>query len=170
LLNRDNYRFAKQVGCTHVVAHLVDYFNNSPAVGYDQCEYKGEHRETAIWSQELLDGLVADLRDEGLQPAAIENFEPAHWHDILLDGPRKKEQIENIKTMIRRVGKAGIPAIGYYFSLAGVWGQTTGPYARGGAKSLVSKPPTVPKNPRFPKVKSGTSLTIMMPRIKLSLW
>lgn len=36
-------------------------------------------------------------------------------------------------TSIRTVGKAGIPVIGYNFSLAGVAGRTKGPWGRGGA-------------------------------------
>ena len=28
-LDADHYAFAKQCGCTHVVAHLVDYFRSS---------------------------------------------------------------------------------------------------------------------------------------------
>jgi mannonate dehydratase len=67
---------------------------------------------------------------------AIENFDPAHWSDVLLDGPRKKEQMEDLKTIIRNVGKAGIPIIGYNFSIAGVWGWTKGPVGRGGAVSV----------------------------------
>ena len=27
MLTRDYYDFARQAGCTHVVVHLVDYFN-----------------------------------------------------------------------------------------------------------------------------------------------
>jgi mannonate dehydratase len=67
---------------------------------------------------------------------AIENFDPAHWHDVLLDGPRKAEQLENLKTMIRAVGRAGIPTVGYNFSLAGVAGRVKGPFARGGAEAV----------------------------------
>ncbi len=67
---------------------------------------------------------------------AIENFDPAHWYDVLLDGPKKKEQIENLKQLIRNVGKAGIPVFGYNFSLAGVAARTQGAYARGGAISV----------------------------------
>jgi mannonate dehydratase len=67
---------------------------------------------------------------------AIENFDPAHWHDVLLDGPRKKEQLENVKTIIRRLGRAGIPVMGYNFSIAGVCGRVTGRFARGGAVSV----------------------------------
>ena len=67
---------------------------------------------------------------------AIENFDPAHWHDILLDGPKKMEHLENVKTIIRRMGEAGVPIFGYNFSIAGVCGRVTGPFARGGAMAV----------------------------------
>ncbi len=65
--------------------------------------------------------------------AAIENLDPAHWHDILLDGPQRPQQIEKVKTIIRRLGEAGIPVLGYNFSLAGVCGRVTAPLGRGHA-------------------------------------
>jgi mannonate dehydratase len=71
-----------------------------------------------------------------LKIEAIENFDPAHWHDVLLDGPKRKRQIENVKELIRRIGQAGIPVMGYNFSIAGVCGRTHKPYARGGAMSV----------------------------------
>ena len=55
---------------------------------------------------------------------------------MLLDGPERNRQFENVKTIIRNLGKAGIPIMGYNFSIAGVCGRTTGPYARGGAMSV----------------------------------
>ena len=60
---------------------------------------------------------------EGLRLAAIENFDPAHWHDVLLDGPKKPEQLEHLKQIIRNLGKAGVPVMGYNFSIAGVAGR-----------------------------------------------
>jgi len=73
---------------------------------------------------------------EGLKIEAIENFDPAHWHDVLLDGPRRPQHIENVKTIIRRLGEAGIPVMGYNFSIAGVAGRVSGPFARGSAMSV----------------------------------
>ena len=55
---------------------------------------------------------------------------------MLLDGPKRAQQLENVKTIIRRLGQAGIPILGYNFSIAGVCGRTTAPYARGGAMSV----------------------------------
>jgi mannonate dehydratase len=79
---------------------------------------------------------------------AVENFDPAHWHDILLDGPKRAEHIENVKTILRRMGKAGIPIMGYNFSIAGVAGRTTGNYARGDAPSVGMEGPYDPPMPK----------------------
>lgn len=78
------------------------------------------------------------------------------WYDILLDGPRKREQMERLKLLIRDVGKAGIPVFGYNFSIAGVWGHT-----RRNAAAAVQTPPalttkTAARNIPFPTAKSGT--------------
>ena len=31
MLTREYYDFARQAGCTHIVVHLVDYFNQGPS-------------------------------------------------------------------------------------------------------------------------------------------
>jgi mannonate dehydratase len=141
-LTEENFRFARQCGCTHVVAHLVDYFkggshnhsDDQPTGGRQGWGYAGDPEN--LWSLEELQSLVAAAATEGLEIAAIENFDPAHWHDVLLDGPRRAKQMEGLKTMIRRIGQAGIPCMGYNFSLAGVAGRITGPFARGKAMAV----------------------------------
>lgn len=142
MLTRDNFRFARQAGATHLVVHLVDYFNagnHNPNDNQPTGTELGWGRAgdpNRLWTlQELMD-LRNGAEAEGLKIEAIENFDPAHWHDVLLDGPRKKEQLENLKTIIRNLGKAGIPIMGYNFSIAGVCGRVTGPFARGGAMSV----------------------------------
>ena len=89
-----------------------------------------------LWTLQELRTLVRAAADEGLKVEAIENFDPAHWHDILLDGPKRRKQIKNLQTIIRNVGKAGIAIIGYNFSIAGVAGRTSGPFARGCAAAV----------------------------------
>jgi mannonate dehydratase len=141
-LTRDNFQFARQAGATHIVAHLVDYFrggghnprDNQPT-GTDQgWGLAGD--PDRLWTLEELVALRKEIQAAGLELEAIENFDPAHWYDVLLDGPKRRQQMENIKTLIRRVGQAGIPVMGYNFSIAGVCGRTLGPYARGAAKSV----------------------------------
>ncbi|OAM87782.1 mannonate dehydratase [Termitidicoccus mucosus] len=142
-LDRGHFNFARQIGATHLVIHLVDYFrgnphnarDNQPTGGVkDGWGYAGD--PDALWTLDELTALRREIEAAGLKLEAIENFDPAHWHDILLDGPKRALHIENIKTIIRRLGRAGIPVMGYNFSIAGVAGRTTGPYARGGAPSV----------------------------------
>ena len=141
-LNADHYRFARQCGCTHIVAHLVDYFrsatSNRPGdqpVG-DDTGWGLAGDPDQLWSLEELEDLRHRINDAGLELAAIENLDPAHWHDVLLDGPRKARQLENLKLLIRRIGQAGIPVLGYNFSIAGVAGRVKGPWARGEAEAV----------------------------------
>ena len=56
--------------------------------------------------------LKEQVKGAGLELAAIENFDPAHWYDVLLGGPKREEHLQNIKTMIRNAGRAGIPGCG----------------------------------------------------------
>lgn len=138
MLTPDNFRFARQAGATHIVAHWVDYFGTSPnlpATDGQTCWGVTENRGR-LWTYEELAALKKSVNAEGLELAAIENFDPAHWYDILLDGPSKQQQLEDIKTIIRRAGQAGIPVIGYNFSIAGVWGHVVGRFARGDAETV----------------------------------
>ena len=48
------------------------------------------------------------------------------------------------------MGAAGIPVLGYNFSIAGVWGHVVGPWARGGAESVGFSAATGPKETPIP--------------------
>lgn len=136
-LTRDNFLFAQQAGATHIVAHLTNYFaGKDPKIDSGDQGGWGDCSHDRLWSFEELSALVEDVRAAGLEVAAIENFSPRFWSDVLLNGPQRAEQIEGLKQLIRDAGRAGIPCIGYNFSLAGVYGWTRGPYARGGAQSV----------------------------------
>ncbi|HXG46358.1 MAG TPA: mannonate dehydratase [Methylomirabilota bacterium] len=141
-LDAEHYRFARQCGCTHLVVHLVDYFRSSRGnrpgdqpVGDDEgWGLAGD--PDRLWTFEELRSLKQAINDAGLELAAVENFDPAHWYDVLLDGPRKLQQLENLKSIIRNLGRAGIPVMGYNFSIAGVAGRIKGPFARGLAEAV----------------------------------
>ncbi|MCP4975715.1 MAG: D-mannonate dehydratase [Maribacter sp.] len=143
MLNEANYKFAKQCGATHLVVHMVDYFGHAKNDKSNANQPIGEQEgwgkagnPNEIWGLDELLAIKNEINSHGLQWEAIENFDPAHWYDILLDGPKKEEQMRNLKQLIRDVGAAGIPIFGYNFSLAGVAARIEGEFARGAAVSV----------------------------------
>jgi mannonate dehydratase len=138
MLTPENFRFARQAGATYIVAHLTDYFrtDDSLSTGTGSDAWGVTTNVGKYWTYEELSGLQAAAQAEGVTIEALENFDPAFWFDILLDGPRKAEQIAGIQTIIRSMGRAGIRVMGYYFSLAGVWGRIPLPTARGDALAV----------------------------------
>jgi mannonate dehydratase len=154
MLTEANYQFARQLGATHLVVHLVDYFKSGAHSTSDN-QPTGDDRGWGVagdrgklWSVDELMALRREINAAGLELEAIENFDPAHWYDVLLDGPQKREHLENCKTIIRNVGEAGIPIFGYNFSIAGVAGRVSGPFARGGAVSVGMEGPLDTPVPR----------------------
>jgi mannonate dehydratase len=132
ILTQENFRFAKQMGAEAIVAHLPGYSQTGKRPVKPD---KDGH--WPVWTYEELRDLKAAINAEGLELAAIENFEVDFWYDVLLDGPRRAQQMEGLKTIIRNMGKAGIPIMGYNFSLAGVWGRTwRDNVARGHARTI----------------------------------
>lgn len=142
MFNKEHYKFARQTGATHIVAHLTDYKNKEESTGnVDQPIGNTETgwglaKEKEVWSFEYLSHLKNEMESYDLKLEALENISPAFWYDVLLDGPKRAEHMENVKQLIRNMGQAGIPILGYYFSLAGVSGRITGPFARGQAVSV----------------------------------
>jgi mannonate dehydratase len=132
-LNRDNLRFAKQVGASHIVASLL---NGAPVKSPGGAsEYVLSRSRPDRWSETALVRLRSEIEEEGLLLAAVESIEPADWYDVLLDGPRRDEQMAGLAQLIRNLGQAGVPMLGYNFSLAVVWGRQLLPVARGGAST-----------------------------------
>ncbi len=138
MITRENFKFAKQTGCTHLILHLANYYSKEKGVVTatdENSNYGDALANEKIWSLETLVKIKEMAQEEGLEIYGIENFSPADWYDVLLDGEKKEEQMEFLKQIIRNVGAAGIKSFGYNFSLAGVWGHKRLPVARGGAIS-----------------------------------
>ena len=134
MLKKENYRFARQAGCTDIIAHLANYYTDGAIVpGTDETNNYGISKIGDEWTLDQLRALKKEVEDAGLHLEAIENFNPADWYDVLLDGPKKREQMDKLKRIIKNVGQSGIPVFGYNFSIAGVWGHTRRGAARGGA-------------------------------------
>ena len=64
---------------------------------------------------ELYDLVKLRVRVEqfGLKLTALENVPTAFYDHIMLNGPRRDQQIENMISTVRNMARAGIPIFGY---------------------------------------------------------
>lgn len=116
-----NYlKFARQIGVTHVVLFKPD-------------EEIIPSARDGVWTVDDLMGLKNWYRENGLIIEGFENFIPQTWGKILLADSGRQAQMDNIKRCVINMGKAGIPIMGYNFTIAGVCSRIEGPFARGGA-------------------------------------
>jgi mannonate dehydratase len=83
---------------------------------------------------ELVDLVKLRLSVEqwGLKLSALENVPPYFYDQIMLGGPRRDKQIENMIYTVRNIARAGIPIFGYNWMPSHVW-RTPPRAIRGGA-------------------------------------
>lgn len=108
--------YARQFGVTDLVLH-----NSDSLPGYD-----------GKWSLKDLVMLRLGVEGYGMKVSAIENVPIRFYDHIMLNGPRRDEQIENMITTVRNMARAGIPIFGYHWMPSLVW-RTTPQVIRGGA-------------------------------------
>ena len=95
-LNKENYQFVNQIGATHIVAHLTNYFSgNNPKISSGNDNGWGICENEPIWDIELLSGLKNELEEYGLVFEAIENFNPA-WNNLKAIKHLNENNIKNI--------------------------------------------------------------------------
>ena len=148
-----NLRFAKQAGADAIIVHMADYLHqDQPSIlhGLDPNGWGVTARVNHPWEEAELQSLKNLIESHGLQWYAIENIDPGHWYDILLDGPKKAQQFELLENEIRLLGKVGIPVLTYNFSIAGVWGWRKSTEARGGAPSVEFDVDSIPDQQPIP--------------------
>lgn len=86
------------------------------------------------WELSDLVKLRLSVEQWGLRLTALENV-PTHFYDhIMLGGPRRDEQIENMIQTVRNIARAGIPIFGYNWMPSHVW-RTPPATIRGGARA-----------------------------------
>lgn len=84
------------------------------------------------WAVNDLVKLRLQVESHGLKLSALENV-PTHFYlDIMLGGPNRDQQIENMIQTVRNIGEAGIPIFGYNWMPSHVW-RTQPETIRGGA-------------------------------------
>lgn len=138
MLDDAHLQFARQCGATHVIVHLCDYGDKgdrSAAQPTGDENGWGIADHPGLWELEALLQIKRKIESHGLLWYGVENFDPAQWHDILLDGPLRDQQLEQAKAQIRIFGQLGLKAFGYNFSLSGVTGRAS-LTTRGGAETV----------------------------------
>jgi mannonate dehydratase len=92
MLTPDNFRFARQAGrpTSSPTGSTTSRRAAHPAVGEPGTRLGVTRNQGRLWSVEELTGLREAVEAEGLELAAVENLDPSHWHDVLLDGPDKR--------------------------------------------------------------------------------
>ncbi len=107
-------QFAAQYGATDVLL-------NTPVL-------PGDHR----WELVDLVKLRVTVEQYQLKLTALENVPPNFYDHIMLNGPRRDEQIDNMIYTVRNIARAGIPIFGYNWMPSHVW-RTPPAHIRGGA-------------------------------------
>ena len=115
-LTEEKLLFAKQLG-------LDDVLLNTPNLPGETC-----------WEFSDLLLLRTKCEDYGVRLAAIENVPARFYVKAMLGLPGRDEQIESYQTIIRNMGKAGIPILGYHWMPNGVWRTSRTTPDRGGAR------------------------------------
>ncbi len=128
-------RFAGQYGATDVLLNNPEL----PGAG-------------GRWELHDLVKLRLAVEQNGLQLSAIENVPTNFYDQIILAGPNRDEQIENMIYTVRNIARAGIPIFGYNWMPSHVW-RTTPAVIRCGALATAfdsdTSPPTVLSLPIF---------------------
>ena len=154
MLNSANLRFAQQAGATHIVAHMpgdVSDRNAELLAAYGERAGHGlaAGPDDPLWTYEGLRDLKAMVNAEGLELEALENFAPAHWYDILLDGPRKAaaDRAPQDASSATWAGPAS-PSWATTSAWPASGATSEGPLARGGAVSVGFDEPAADAHPQ----------------------
>ena len=115
-------KFAKEYGATDILLnqnsdkdnHLLDHNNR--------------------WELKDLVSLRRTVERYGMKLSALENVPTKFYDHIMLGGPKRDEQIENMIYTIRNIARAGIPIFGYNWMPSQVW-RTKPEYIRGNAEA-----------------------------------
>ena len=117
-VNDDNLAFAAQFGVKDLVVQ-----------SYVDGVVPGETK----WEYEDIIELKNKVESFGLRINALENVPIRFYDHIMLNGPKRDEQIENMIYTIKNIAKAGIGIFGYHWMPSRVWRTGRSSKIRGGA-------------------------------------
>ena len=110
MLNRQHYDFAKQCGCTHLVVHLVDYFNrgnqenkNDQPIG-DDSGWGFAGNPDRIWTVEEL----RKLKDEITRNAASSTYFARMQLGRLIEGALEESASRYVATVHEELKRVSV--------------------------------------------------------------
>jgi len=113
--NAESLRYAQQFGATDIVPG----WQHLPSIN-------------GTWALQDLIKLRLSVEEFGMKCSAIENVPIEFYDHIMLNGPRRDEQVDNMITTVRNMARAGIPIFGYHWMPSMVW-RSPQTLIRGGA-------------------------------------
>ena len=156
-LTEEDLLFARQLGASGVTLN-TPFFKGRSLYGVDIFISSGDATADRFESQTRWDFLeIVQLRtmveDYGLRLEAIENTPISFYDKAMLGLPERDEQIESYMEIIRMLGKARIPILGYHWMPIHVWRTSKTTPGRGGAlvssfdHALVTEAPLIHGRP-----------------------
>ena len=100
-VDEDDLAFAAQLGATHVV---LQSYADAGIVQGDEC-----------WEYEDLIQLRHRVESAGLVLEALENVPLKFYDQVMLGGPDRDRQIENMVYTVRNIARSGLPIFGYHW-------------------------------------------------------
>src|SRR5580700_7292505 len=85
------------------------------------------------WELADLVALREKVESFGLRLEAIENIPNEFYENAMFGRQGRDEDIENVATTVRNMGRAGIPVLGFHWMPTSVWRTQLAPVGRGGA-------------------------------------
>jgi mannonate dehydratase len=139
-LKEEDLLFARQLGASGVTLN-TPLFRGRSVYGVD-IFIEGRKGETQAspwahpgrWDFMEIVQVRSLVEAYGLKLEAIENTPISFYDKALLGLPGRDEQIGNYQQIIRMLGKAGIPILGYHWMPGEVWRTSTSTPGRGGAR------------------------------------
>ena len=107
--------YARQFGMTDIIPNTA----NLPSID-------------GTWALQDLVKLRISVENYGLKLSAIENVPVDFYDHIMLNGPKRDQQIDNMITTVRNMARAGVPIFGYHWMPSGTW-RSPPTSIRGGA-------------------------------------
>ena len=132
-LGTPRLNFIRQIGATDIFVDHADTDEEPDEFNDQEAEYTIAVGRNAIPSVEELQRARNHVAEHGLTLRGIQSLPYSLYGDIMFGRDGKKEALDQITTLIRNLGEAEIPILGYQWNPRGVVPMRTAPVETRGA-------------------------------------